>query len=136
MNILSSYRINDPDVVSEDFNGEMVVLNLTNGHYFSLRGIACPIWSLLLAGHTPGAILLSIEARRPELVQASSQFFERLIELGLVSEQPAALTARPIEELWAGDPPAMEAFDDLAELVAADPVHDVDEQTGWPIRRP
>lgn len=134
MNTTSSYAINAPEIVSEDFDGEIVVLNLTNGHYFSLGGIARTIWSLLLAGRTPQSILVSIEARRPELLQVSSEFFTRVIELDLVCPQMAAtVSADPINELWSGDAPTIEVFDDLADLVAADPIHDVDEQAGWPI---
>ena len=37
---------------------------------------------------------------------------------------------------WSGEPPQIEVFDDLAELIFADPIHDVDEQVGWPAPRP
>jgi hypothetical protein len=31
--------------------------------------------------------------------------------------------------------PAMEVFDDMADLIKADPIHDVDDVAGWPVRR-
>ena len=68
MSVFNVYTINAPDVVAEDLDGEIVILNLANGHYFNLCGIAGPIWSLLLAGHPPQSIFLSIEVNRPELV--------------------------------------------------------------------
>ena len=136
MDLFSRYAINTPDVVAEDFNGEIVILNLANGHYFSLCGIACAIWSLLLAGHTPHSIVASIEASRPDLVEGSSQFVERLLELQLIlARGDMEASAEPIEELWPGDGPAIEVYDDLAELIFADPIHDVDEQAGWPTPR-
>ena len=36
----------------------------------------------------------------------------------------------------AGRWPGIEVFDDLAELIFGDPIHDVDEQAGWPTLRP
>ena len=51
MSASCKYTINAPDVVAENLGGEIVILNLANGYYFSLGGIACQIWSLLLAGH-------------------------------------------------------------------------------------
>lgn len=137
MNASSRYAINAPDVVAEDLSGEIVILNLANGHYFSLGGIACPIWSLLLAGHTPHSIFTSIEVRRPELVEGSSEFVKRLLELSLISPRANAdaVSAEPIDELWSGDGPTIEVYDDLAELIFADPIHDVDEQAGWPTPR-
>lgn len=137
MNSSSRYAINAPDVVAEDFNGETVILNLANGHYFSLCGIACSIWSLLLAGHTPQSIFMSIEVRRPELVDELSEFVEHLVELNLISPQHDinAVSAEPIDVSWSGDSPAIEIYEDLAELIFADPIHDVDEEAGWPTPR-
>ena len=137
MDLFSRYAINAPDVVAEDLNGEIVILNLANGHYFSLCGIACAIWSLLLAGHTPQSIFTSIEASRPDLVEGSSEFVKRLVELKLIRPRGDvdAVAAEPIDELWSGDGPAIEVYDDLAELIFADPIHDVDEQAGWPTPR-
>jgi Coenzyme PQQ synthesis protein D (PqqD) len=137
MRASSGYTINAPDVVAEDLNGEIVILNLANGHYFSLGGIACPIWSLLLEGHTPQSIFTSIEARRPDLVDGSSEFVNRLIELNLITPRvdADAVSAGPIDELWSGNGPTIEVYDDLAELIFADPIHDVDEQAGWPTPR-
>ena len=128
------YSINAPDVVAEDFDGEMVILNLGNGHYFSLRGIASQIWSLLIAGREPQSILTSIQTRRPELVDASSEFLGRVIELSLVRPRADGADGPigPIDETWSGDSPRIEVFEDLAELIYGDPIHEFDEQTGWP----
>lgn len=137
MNASGRYTINAPDVVAEDLNGEVVILNLANGLYFSLRGIAAAIWSSLLAGHTAQSILAGIAASRPELSDESSAFIERLVALDLVRprDDADAVPARPIDEPWTGEGPAIEVYDDLAELMVADPIHDVDEQAGWPTPR-
>jgi hypothetical protein len=137
MNFSSRYVINAPDVVSEDFNGEMVILNLANGHYFSLHGIASKIWTSLGEGHGPDAILASIAAGQPKLVESSSAFFERLAELALIvpREDDAAKPTTSLDQTWSADAPDIEVFEDLAELIAADPIHDVDEQAGWPTPR-
>ena len=138
INSSHQYAINAPDVVAEDFDGEMVILNLATGYYFSLRGIAGPIWSSLLAGHTPESILASIRAARPELLDESQGFLERLVELDLVRPQASNgdRATSPIDAAWSADGPRLEVFDDLAELIVADPIHEVDEQAGWPTPRP
>ena len=134
----AQYAINAPDVVAESFDGQTVILNLANGHYFSLRGIATPIWASLLAGHTPKAIVASIRASRQELSDASQDFLERLVALNLVRPEGAGHgdLLGPIDETWSGEGPHIEIFDDLAELIYADPIHDVDERAGWPTPRP
>lgn len=133
----ASYTINAPDVVAEDLNGEVVVLNLATGHYYSLRGIANAIWTSLLAGHAPESILAAIGAARPELADGAGGVVERLVELTLVRprDDDDAAPAAPLPGSWPGEAPAIEEYDDLAELIYADPIHDVDEQAGWPTPR-
>lgn len=132
------YAISAPDVVSEDFSGQIVILNLSDGRYFSLGGIASTVWSNLLAGQTPQAIFDSIGQHRPELGDEANRFVDRLLELKLIRPQEGSESglAAALSETWAGDPPKIDVFDDLAELIFADPIHDVDEQAGWPAPRP
>ena len=129
------YAVNAPDVVADDFDGEIVILNLANGHYYALQGIAQGIWPLLASGHTPEAILAGVTANRPELTAATSTFMARLLELNLIIATSQA-AGGAIAQTWEGEAPAIEVYDDLAELIFADPIHDVDEQAGWPKKRP
>ncbi len=129
------YAVNAPDVVADNFEGEIVILNLANGHYYALQGIAQRIWPLLADGHIPELILASIAAKRPELGTGAAAFIARLVELNLIVGAPQA-AAGTIDETWQGEAPAIDVYDDLAELIFADPIHDVDEQAGWPKKRP
>ena len=136
MDLFSRYAINTPDVVAEDFNGEIVILNLANGHYFSLCGIACAIWSLLLAGHTPHSIVASIEAARrtwwrgrrsSSSAYSSCNSYWRAATWKLLPSRSRNYGRAMV--------PAIEVYEDLAELIFADPIHDVDERAGWPTPR-
>ena len=137
MDISSLYSVNGPDVISEDFDGEMVILNLANGRYFGLRGIASQIWSCIGEGHRPNTILASIAAIQPSLVESSKSFLAQLVELDLIVErkEDTGASTASINALWTAEAPKIEVFDDLAELLLADPIHDVDEQAGWPTLR-
>lgn len=44
------YRISSDDIVSEDFDGETVVLDLGTGRYFGLNATASALWSPLSSG--------------------------------------------------------------------------------------
>jgi hypothetical protein len=138
LDLNSGYTINAPDVVAEDFNGQTVILNLSDGRYFNLAGIASPIWSNLLRGCTPQAIFDSLDQHRPELREQASRFIDQLIDLSLIRrETEAGVDPAPsLGDDWSGEAPQIEIFDDLAELIFADPIHDVDEQVGWPAPRP
>jgi hypothetical protein len=132
----SGYAINAPDVVAEDFDGQTVVLNLSDGRYFSLEGIASRIWDELINGCTPQAIFDRIGDYQPSLREEAGRFIGELVGFGLIrptGEGSEALTTA-INHEWPAEPPRIEVFDDLAELIFADPIHDVDEQVGWPAR--
>ena len=135
LDLRKAYAVNAPDVVADDFEGEIVILNLANGHYYALQGIAQRIWPLVANGHTPETILAGISTRRPELGIASEAFIKKLLELNLIVASSEIVTGA-IDEAWQGEAPAIDVYDDLAELIFADPIHDVDEEAGWPKKRP
>ena len=131
-----AFTINAPDIVAEDFDGQVVVLNLANGHYYGLHGAGGQLWTLIAGGHAVDEVLGSLSAQRPELSDRATRFVEELVALQLVRESPA--TRRGPADLaveWPAEPPRLDVFEDLAELITADPVHDVDVEAGWPILR-
>jgi hypothetical protein len=110
-----------PDVVHEEFDGEIVVLNLQSGQYFGLNGSAAALWLAIVAGADPTAIAGDM----------GTGFAARLVELSLIKANDGAPT--PADNLNFTDPPTIEIYDDLSDLILADPIHDVDEDKGWPI---
>ncbi len=132
----TAYVISAPDVVAENFDGQVVILNLANGHYFSLGGIAGEIWRLVMDGVGLSSIEESVAAQRPELHAGAVAFLQRLVDLGLIrAEQSLQAAGVPDGLEWGTGAPELETYDDLAELIFADPIHDVDEQAGWPVPR-
>jgi hypothetical protein len=129
------YEVNAPDVVSESFDAQVVIINLANGHYYSLGGVAGPLWSLLTGGHSTEAILASLQSQRPQLVEGATAFIAQIQALGLIRPAGGLAVSTPIDVVWADELPRLEVFEDLAELIASDPVHDVDMEAGWPVMR-
>lgn len=128
----TSYRAAGPDIVSESFDGELVVLNLGTGQYFGFNPSAAAAWTALMAGARPAGIVAA-GAAEPTLLA----FIARLEALNLIVPDPAATPAELSEALRAGiaadaSAPTVESYDDLADLIVADPIHDVDYEAGWP----
>ncbi|WP_159082452.1 PqqD family protein [Paragemmobacter aquarius] len=125
------YAAASRDIISEDFDGDAVVLNLASGQYFGMNGAASAVWSLLMAGVGSAQIAAGMRD-----AAGLAPFLERLVALGLIA--PSAETA---ENMGAGDAarlaalaeaPVVDVFDDLSDLILADPIHDVDADMGWP----
>lgn len=137
-----SFEVAVPEVIAEEFVTEIVVLNLGNGKYFSLTGLAMDLWRDMSGGHSPKALVERLTALHAEVGSGAQIFFLDLIQEGLIRPVQAAGTLPALELATVlaaleqdSQPPRLEAFDDMAELILADPIHDVDEDLGWPTKR-
>jgi hypothetical protein len=131
------YRVNAPHVINEVMDGEAVIINLASGDYFSLRGSGAFIWSALELHADVDAITAALAAAGMPPADAASgvdALIEQLASEGLIvgSEEVAPVDApalaAPKDQL---DPPSLEKFTDMQDLILLDPVHEVDER-GWP----
>lgn len=111
-----------PDIVHEDFDGDLVILNVQTGEYFGLNAAAATLWTEIMAGRDP-ALAAS---------ETGAQFARRLLDLGLVVAADGP--AEPTAPITLASAPEIEVYDDLSDLILADPIHDVDETAGWPKR--
>lgn len=124
-----------PQITHELLEGEVIAINFETGVYFSLRGSASRIWQRL-ANSPCGAEELceqftgTQDSSREEI----ARFLQELNQEGLLvaalagnetSSTPENGDAIPYE------PPVFEKFDDMSELLLADPIHEVDA-SGWP----
>lgn len=142
----SRVRINTPNVVGEEFEGEVVAVNLESGTYFSLMGSAADIWRRLSAGPADQSELVAelrhhYDCTGIDVADHVEWFLGEVGRLDLVvadstAPQPPAQEAtvdltekRPFEK------PRVEAFNDLQDILLLDPIHDVDE-AGWPVAAP
>jgi hypothetical protein len=121
--MIECFKIANADIVHESFGGDLVVLNLGSGQYFGLNTSGAALWTAIVNGH-----------KTTEIVQgeAAVTFAAQLVELGLIvanDEQASQVLVTPIV---LAEAPVIEVYDDLADLIVADPIHDVDAEVGWP----
>jgi len=130
----SRYAVPGANIVSEAFDGDIVVLDLDSGRYFSFTDAGCALWEAIVDGIAPMALLRDGDIYTAEDVQ---NFLQQLIEFGLLEAvaEPATLEisgATSAKLLQAKDKPEISVYDDLADLFLFDPIHEVEEQAGWP----
>lgn len=137
------YSLNEPSVVSELIEEESVIVNLLTGSYYSTGGSGSLLWSWLCQGASPAeaarALANRFEVEEDVAGQAVRRFLDALLEQDLLRVSPD----RPVPELTVSGehgsraawvPPALNAYEDMKDLLLLDPVHDVDE-VGWPTPR-
>lgn len=133
-----SFRLNEPDVTFEGFDGEVLLINLANGNYYSLRGSAVGIWPWLLEGHTvsamAGAVASLCDTPIATLETDIKAFVDQLLAQDLITPRDDAPTSdidTTTAKLDAYASPSVEAYTDMQDLLLLDPIHEVDV-TGWP----
>jgi hypothetical protein len=133
------FEINSPDVLVEDFGDDVVLLNLKSGSYYNVTERAKAFFFAVRDGQAPEQICRDIDALDPQAGKDATAFFESLKEHSLIRAtggESAGLagedSARTI--LAAGSVFGLDHFDDLSDLLLADPIHDVDAESGWPER--
>ena len=131
-------------VVHETAGGEVVLIHLETGNYYSLRGAGAYVWALLEAGGDAQAITDAVTARYdadPAVIHASvTEILHRLVREGLVAEDgiehARAGTVENVAPHEAGtpfEPPILERYTDMQDYLLVDPIHDVDGGA-WPAR--
>jgi hypothetical protein len=138
--MMDCYEVASPEVLSEHFGEEVVALNLENGRYYSLRGLAQALWDDIRAGYSPAIIHDALCTVDVDLATASAAFMAALQREKLIRPRAnGAAPAGPPSSVAAAqngvDKPLLESFDDMADLIKADPIHEVDREFGWPPRR-
>lgn len=127
-------------VVHETIDGETVIFHLTTGVYYSLTEAGVDVWHALLDGCTVEEIAERLagqyEAPRDDLETAVAKLLSELEHEDLIvaaetaavaAETAASETRRPFTA------PELKKYDDMQDLLLIDPIHDVEEQQGWPV---
>jgi len=132
------YVLNLADISSEDIGGEVIIVNLTTGCYYSLRGSAAVVWPLAVAGWNAAEIAAHFEpgALRPAEIEAEVARFLGYLSSENVLQATHDAEPKDIPGLTQSEDFAVlevEKFTDMQELLLVDPIHEVAE-AGWPHR--
>lgn len=134
------YEINAPAVVSEIIDGEAVIMHLKSGYYFSTSDSGGVIWEGLEKRHDVDALASNLAASYALSANDASDILEGFIaklishDLIRIAANDAALPAtidKPVQVPGPFQPPVLNVFSDMQDLLLLDPIHDVDE-AGWP----
>jgi hypothetical protein len=144
MALSEGYMPRRPNVISDLIDGEVVIINMSTGAYYSLDAAGALVWQALDAGLSVGQVIelaqQRYEAATQIIAQAVEQLVAQLAEETLIIAR-GALPATAVAALPPASgrlpfaPPTLQRYDDMQDLIMLDPIHDVDE-SGWPNRKP
>ncbi len=129
-------------LISEYFDDEVLVANLLEGLYYSLRFTATDVWKALDSGATMHQIESLIHQQYytegVDVPASLNNFIQQLQTHQLIVETataPGAFILPPATPKKPFVEPDLTVHDDMQDLLALDPIHDVDGEEGWPVRK-
>lgn len=126
----------------ETIEGEVILIDLDTGTYYSLRDAGAVVWQGIQDGAETSQIVdtltSSYEGASDEIGSAVAKLLEELTGEGLIEavdgDTPAAEARVPSVPVPGRPPfraPVLEKHTDMQDLILLDPVHEVDAR-GWP----
>lgn len=132
-----------PNVMHEMMDGEVVIIDLESGAYFSFDGAGAQIWTMLTEGGRGLEDLVQgvssrFEGEAASVASAVEDFVGHLAREGLIRviDEPSGtfIGTGAVERgdaLPAFVAPVLNKYTDMQSLLLADPIHEVEDQ-GWP----
>lgn len=131
-----------PQVIHEVIDGETMLVRLDSGNYYNMNATGGQIWSFIEKGASESQIVSEFKALygldKNIVGEQISIFIKQLIAEDLIfpnGHSPDAKDAfksdslQPMTNLF--EPPLINKYSDMQELLILDPIHDVSD-AGWP----
>jgi hypothetical protein len=145
------FKVNVPHVIHETIDGEVIIINLASGNYYSAKGSGAQVWNFIQRTSSTSTaeivaeLALHFDHPSDAVDSSVTLFVHELRAEGLVADAsrddaspspvvPAVEGNGSIERA-AFEEPVLEKYTDMVDLVLLDPVHEVAE-TGWPKQQP
>lgn len=144
MSATARLRVREPSVVHETIDGEVVIINLDTGAYYSLDKSGVDVWDALVCGASLEELNAALSARCEESPTVLAKAIRELVDelqqeeliapdgtvdnIPLVPHSEETSSRKPFER-W-----TLQKYSDMTQLLLLDPIHDVDEP-GWPTPR-
>jgi hypothetical protein len=150
MNKNLRFRINKPSVVYEEFDDELVLINLDSGNYYCFESVGAYIWGFVQSGASETEIVEEVvrqyEGSPSTIEDAVKLFLKELQEEGLIVPD-GTREAKTDKELYRQDAiglgtekinfeaPVLSKFTNMQEFLLVDTIHEID-YNDWPKNKP
>jgi hypothetical protein len=133
---MGAFGVLSRQIVSELIDGEAVILDLRTGRYHTTDGVGAAVWRAASDGMDLSAIVASCRAcfpDQPGIEDDIAALLDSLVGLGLLTPVDRSADSNDHGPQWPAtyESPRLDSYDNLADMMALDPIHDVDA-VGWP----
>ncbi len=140
LTLQSRLRPNEEEVAGKVMDGEAIIINLSNGIYYSMDKVGGLIWELIDGRYSLEEMVTALCARYDVSAEKAKSDVERLLgelvqeNLVLVTEDGAARGDNQVqqsEQIQAYESPKLNIYRDMGDLLALDPPTPGLENTPW-----
>jgi len=123
-------ELNSGDVAAKEIDGEILIMNVANGMYYSLDGVSAVAWRLIAAGHSLDQVAVALAQTygvdESSTLSDVTDLAVHLVDEGLVRVSTSGAytdlpTIEASEEHASYTAPRLTAYSDMADLLALDP---------------
>ena len=120
----------------DTIDGETVLIDSENGHLFLFLGVGPQVWERLLAGASVDGLVNEVGSRYGVAAAAPTRAFLEALQQAEMLRNDLAPSAAPASASTAWPEifvaPTLERYDQIADIISMDPIHEVDPSKGWP----
>lgn len=138
LSLQARFRPNEQEVAAKVLDGEAIIINLSNGIYYSMDKVGGVLWALLAEGHSLQEILAAIVARydvsperaRADLERLAAELLQENVVLASDHAPPPREHPEPRQKL-PYESPQLNIYRDMGDLLALDPPMPGLEEIPW-----
>jgi hypothetical protein len=121
--------LNEAEVAAKVIDGEAILINLSNGTYYSMDGVGSFVWSLIADHHNLSEVAAMVgrhydvsEAQaRADVKRLAAELLEEKLVIIVEGAEPVAVSMSAPAEKMAYDAPRLHTYRDMGDLLALDP---------------
>ncbi len=133
---MTNYKLNEEKMFADVTDGIAIIINSETGIYYGLNALGSAVYENLVNGASVEDILTALKSMNgapADIESKLSEFIKTMVNYELIledseSSSPVNIDASAVEE---GFEFTCAEYNDAQELLLADPIHEVKEETGW-----
>ena len=134
---MTNYVLNEEKMFADVADGVAIIINSETGIYYGLNKFSTNVYENIVNGASREDILSCLKSYKncPNDIEISlDNFINRLLELNIINKSD-----KQTKEIYLSEDLAnfnsftfdLKEYSDAQELLLADPIHEVKEETGW-----
>ncbi len=131
-----NYVLNEEKMFADITDGVAIVINSETGNYYGMNAFGTAVFENLINGASAEDVLAQLKglAGAPsDIEERFNVFVKALVDSELIVEGLGSGSAninaeKAVEDEWSLE---VREYNDAQELLLADPIHEVKEETGW-----